>query len=1234
MNINKPSLNVSVFNITNNPQLVYSNEINKSQNLALRGNIISIAQQIYAQIPEADKQNLEKINLQFNEQNHLAVIVKIGEKELKYDLDSLGEELKNLGKNLAGIVNNLGLVAIKQTAMQLQPKTKLQPDTGHQTFEKHPIFKAVKSEIEDFIAVALINKSDEELREMYTNPTRMLNSVKVKIHNFYSSKDDTELQETFNKVFVESVNFKYETQQFPQWNEDDIKKLNADQWLNKLSSGSISLKDALNKYSKIDPSKIDLKKLAEIPITDENRTDLTALWKQIFNDLFTQGNLQQLQPQINGSKEIEQYNHAVQFLNALEIAPKSVKEELQSFLEPFVSNVKSIETFVVFQHRHVSSKTKIEIVNNDLKELSNRYQDAIHIKFNSFLFPMKLIDIEDTESVIRILAYNEIVDSEIDLGIDFIIQELGLQNNTKEPKKDLLKKVKDLFFLEVEKIAVNNFHLTNLQIQSFRESRKNEALLNKELAEPIDNNDLIFFFENKDVYIDQKNKIIEEAKKSSEQITDKDHLLKIEKEKNIALDKLAQHFCNSVFMPSTTSSAAPKLIRLTPELLLTFSKYKFDKRLEEQLWKECLNRIFKESKIAKLDPFTPVTPQIKEQLKKYIHAKAMVEKLNDMLSMQHELRSYIDELESSLEQNKIRKYLFNVEKAPCGDLNAIMFNNNVVEDIRRSSEKPISIFTNAEQSDLMFLTRIFNKSNKTPPEIRTEQENKELQLIFGRIKANPQIIKKLVFFDPSMTPTQIRQVLNRFPVFAQKLAARFIFTDINIPMEMRKLPAGISFEVVQFLNLYTATVKNVDKTNAAIDKVIMKAENLKTLFENSPEKIKTEDKLTLREVGILNESARLTKKVYGNLNYMDKLKDLVPFLSDNSTAKMTENSTKSHQLVTFLETTLGPEIDKHYTDGSLLAYVGKKKSAWAGKPLEFEERMTTYIGGLIHGAKLFHKGDTLMISHVYGSYLQDPVSLYQICISDIWELDISTLVDPAMQKALQEVYGESWKTVVNKQYQETEKTLHSKGYRKFNQIENDPEKRARAGLARFAPILNLGIAQIAGMKKFKGHTSVTGEDFNLLRDKFFNDKPLNEIQICSEFATKTTLVSILELNKNLAKVLREKSEKYSPTKILEKNPDAFSAPLKKYLEGHTIVDKDKAQIEKQLKEILKGLKYTSDEIEVIMKISRNNILDLPYNEKENLDTVHPSHMIGLLNRKKCVVKKTPPKAFTTLLNIA
>ncbi len=77
--------------------------------------------------------------------------------------------------------------------------------------------------------------------------------------------------------------------------------------------------------------------------------------------------------------------------------------------------------------------------------------------------------------------------------------------------------------------------------------------------------------------------------------------------------------------------------------------------------------------------------------------------------------------------------------------------------------------------------------------------------------------------------------------------------------------------------------------------------------------------------------------------------------------------------------------------------------------------------------------------------------------------------------------------------------------------------------------------------------------------------------------------------------------------------------------------KGRVETEKKLIKILKENDYNAQQIELLLRISNQEIFDIPYDKKERLKAVHPGRMVKLLAKKNCVTKRDPPPILAKLI---
>lgn len=240
-----------------------------------------------------------------------------------------------------------------------------------------------------------------------------------------------------------------------------------------------------------------------------------------------------------------------------------------------------------------------------------------------------------------------------------------------------------------------------------------------------------------------------------------------------------------------------------------------------------------------------------------------------------------------------------------------------------------------------------------------------------------------------------------------------------------------------------------------------------------------------------------------------------------------------------------------------------------------------------------------------------------------------------MQHLLRDIYGDEWPQVINERYQKVEYEMQSKAAKKFENIGNDQERRVAAGFADHPNLFKL-----MG-KDVKGHEKKYERNFDRLHAKFFEENNLpDEEQICSEWATKATLVAMLETNKRIASEIRKKvGNQFDGNQILQNLQQRkidLPADVEEYLKGIRHWKEQAAvskQAERKLVKILKDQRYSAQDIQLIIRLGNQEIFDLPYSQKERLKAVHPGRMVRLLTDKKCAKIKEPPTILRNLVAI-
>jgi hypothetical protein len=281
----------------------------------------------------------------------------------------------------------------------------------------------------------------------------------------------------------------------------------------------------------------------------------------------------------------------------------------------------------------------------------------------------------------------------------------------------------------------------------------------------------------------------------------------------------------------------------------------------------------------------------------------------------------------------------------------------------------------------------------------------------------------------------------------------------------------------------------------------------------------------------------------------------------------------------------------------------------------------------LHGAKLYHDNDNkLRIAEIQANFQAGEASLFEVAISDIWELEVAPLVSSKdMQDILQDVYGRNWKEVVNQEFQSVSRE-EMRNPRKFEGIANSFEKRLKAGAAAYASFLNF-----FGFKKLDSHHLPNQQDMNQLYHQFYGHRPVaDRVQICSEFASRSTAASMVELNKRLTEAIHNHtSQRFSGKRVAEMidskgillDPNSIE-----YLQGKRFYGEESEITKKAEQDVIAKCKqagYSDNDITMIIRLGNEEVFDLPYSKKERFETIDPGRMVDILVEHRCAKKKPP-----------
>lgn len=563
-----------------------------------------------------------------------------------------------------------------------------------------------------------------------------------------------------------------------------------------------------------------------------------------------------------------------------------------------------------------------------------------------------------------------------------------------------------------------------------------------------------------------------------------------------------------------------------------------------------------------------------------------------------------------------------------------------VANIKKMIDTEIPQYTSAEekkklqeildkstQIDLRLLSKIIPLLTNSSELKNSEETKKILGDMVKKTAKDPEFKKGLKILIGEYESSNPDKYLQRLPSFSHSVANKYLgepdkfdaFADLKIPL-------GITSSPLQMVYHFSSKIPKLEE----YEKVISKSEKLWDKVAKN-ESITAEDKLSLKEMAALSNLLRgeVGREKVKDAFIRSDLADVDPDF-----AKLKDLFIRGEAVFESIDKKMRSNLLNSYHNGAVLAYSGKKKSEWLGS-LKGEEYLTSLISdySLTHGAKLYkgklegEKDEKLIVSHVVGNWYREEISNYQLLISDVWELDVTPLINPEMEKVLKSVYGDAWKDTIRNKYEEIESTIHSSIDKHYTKIQNSSKRRIESGMADYPTIVNL-----FNPTKIEGHKVENIQDFNEIHKKFFEGKDLEDVQICSEFASQSTAAAMIEMNRFLTQDILTKYYGFNNMdqfkarirSLVEKKGETLPNDVKDYLSGIRHYGKE-AQItvdaEKKISEILKLRGIKENESQLFIRLGNQEIFDLPYDKKERMNAIHPGRMVTLLENKHCVKKK-------------
>jgi hypothetical protein len=1193
INNNKYMINFSieVKNFTDASHLKVSLQV-KGYKTGMQEKIADACQKIFSDLPkmiESDgksinKKDLQSIKFEFTKGKDVKVILRLKDKAIA--LESL--------KNKDGQEFDLSHISsIKDLSDSIFKLDKSQPPPLSAFIQEEPFYKKILhflaklftfeiffgSKIDSIIYQNIKHYPLDKLEDLYVNADALLVEIdgslsQARDYNYFTAEQKDEY---IHAALAAAINerLKQHPNETP-WDSKKIQHLDLVRLMRAASSDEKKLNQVIDKLNLISPVDVPLEELSKIPLSENNKEALTQAWKQLLGNLFAKGHLDKILESSNRKDFLMQIKYATCYLEALNTLPSPLKKKLAPFLENLdaMQNPKDIKDFLI-QRSRLLDKMAIPLDDSQLHFNRRIYFDHIAKKFQGII--RKCVSGSEAGQLAKVLASG-------------YVQEESGRN------------------------AIS-FYMKNIQKEILDTLSKEDAELAKSLLDP-KNLEKLFFNELERIAVFDYHFSAGQMEQLQHALTQKENLANWTKKISELPELYSENFDTSY--KNLLNEGMP------PQALLnsTIGKH-------SHVWINLLKHIVEKQELNQISNQTVFDKTAINQLKIYIDARRALHQAQMDKALEREIEG--------IEQNfpQVIKDYMNVESQMNLDqeIDSLLFSDKVIEDVRNEIDDSFKFLTPEQQADLMTITYAYKRVIAKPPRLLTAEESKEVQRIIHKYKSDKAFKKVLKALEAGDKGHQI--FLKFFPSFTHGLIDKFAGDELGVKA---KLPKGITEDALSFLTAVMSKIEKTEKFMPPLDK----GKKLWELYQKDPSNpsISEKDKLTLSEMGLINELARFHSQ-------LEKLQKMGVVEIDEKLKQLFEKSAEAKELLKNIENTILPHLKDHYVDGSILAYNGTKKQKWTGKRLEPEAYMTSVIAdfGLTHGAKIFKEVQEkegiietkVKVSEVMGSWGTDDLSLYQLLISNIWELDVSKLFNKNMQTTLESVYGKNWKKQVNQKYQQIERELHSNFEKRVQKIKNSNARRMEAGLARYPKLTNFFLPM-----KIEGHKRAFIRDFNKIHDKFFEGNSIDETQICSEFVTKANIAALVELNRQLTQDILHHykgNKSLAPQDILQNLTNkkvVIPPPVKDYLNGTRLYkerEKETMAAEKELKSLLKSQGYSPEEVELAIRVGNQEIFTLPYDKKERLKAVDPGRMVKLLVDAGCVKKKKLPRPVTTFFQV-
>lgn len=376
-------------------------------------------------------------------------------------------------------------------------------------------------------------------------------------------------------------------------------------------------------------------------------------------------------------------------------------------------------------------------------------------------------------------------------------------------------------------------------------------------------------------------------------------------------------------------------------------------------------------------------------------------------------------------------------------------------------------------------------------------------------------------------------------------------------LESSEAMEGMNRKAIEAMRRFSYKSDRLARFPEFADKLL---KNWDRLANNIP--IDPSQRITIEELGSIEQGVSITSEMEKfqkmGIFDLDAASDAIP---DEKNAELLKLSLffkecsrcqkQASEVLEIMEAKL--HTDAEFKSGDLIMTSLERQNKIEGRLKRRDRLQQTFITKYGHAAKIYRaldwgrNVDELMLSHLNGPYFKEKLNLQGVAASDIYRLDISKLLRKDQISKLIELYGPDWKKKIQDKYHSIELELHSSNRNtRFANIHISNKALRKAGLSKFM---------------FFDRFKQAKHDFRKVHDDILSIEEQKEM-ICSEFAARTTIAALIELN------------------------DVLSMKLYKDMD--------------------------------------HNVLDIPISRNEKLSRLHPGRLMHALKNKDCIIKIDPP----------